>query len=72
MAMTYDIALMEQDSGEFDVVQDRRVLISDLEYHLAVDYVERRRKPDEKVTVHYLTGQVEDITKSLRVNRRFA
>lgn len=70
MAFTYNIALVEQPSGDFDIVQDRRVLISDLDYFNAVAYVERIRKPDEKVHVIYLDKPIEEITDSLRVNRR--
>lgn len=72
MAFTYDIALVEQASGEYDIVQDRRVLLSDLDYDSAVAYVERVRKPDEKVHVVYRDGRSEEITKSLRVNRRMS
>lgn len=70
MAFTYNIALVEQESGLYDIVQDRRVLISDLDYFNAVAYVERIRKPDEKVHVLSKDGDTEDITNSLRVNRR--
>lgn len=70
MAFTYDIALVEQTSGEFDIVQDRRVLLSDMDYDSAVAYVERIRKPDERVHVVRRDAPAEDITRSLRVNRR--
>lgn len=66
MATTYDIAIIEQPDGVWDVVQDRRVLIGYLTEDEARDWVERRRKPDERVHRFDKAGNEREITRELR------
>lgn len=65
MTLTYDWELIERKDG-WEVRQNRRVWIDRLDYDEAVDYAERRRKPDEKVFTENLDGGREDITRRLR------
>lgn len=67
-AVGYDWELIEHDDG-WAVRQNRRVWIDQLDLDEAVDYVERRRKPDEKVFTETTQREREDITRRLRKAR---
>jgi hypothetical protein len=69
--MSYTWNLTERDDG-WEVSQDRRVWIDQLTASEARDYVERRRKPDEKVVETRLDGYHQDITRVLRRPRQRA
>ncbi len=66
----YDLVLIEQAKGEWAVQQDRRTLVDWLTYDEAVSYVERIRKPDEKVVALHADGYTQDVTKAIRPSRR--
>lgn len=63
--LSHDWALTERDDG-WEVSQHRRVWLDRLTLDEARGYVERRRKPDEKVTETDLDGRVTDVTGILR------
>lgn len=67
--LDHSIRVTEQSDG-WEVSQDRRVLIDRLDHDEAIDYVERRRKPDESVVLVRKDGREQDITRDLRINRR--
>lgn len=57
---------LQQDTDGWAVVQDRRTFIDQLDEDEAIDYAERRRKPDEAVILVRSDGREQDITRDLR------
>lgn len=65
---TYDWELIEHDDG-WTVRQDRKVWIDQLTLDEAMDYVERRRNPNDKVFTETTQHDREDVTRNLRRRR---
>lgn len=63
--LRHSIHLTQQTDG-WEVSQDRRVLIDQLDEDEAIAYAERMRKPDEPVILVREDGREQDITRDLR------
>lgn len=63
--LDHSIRLTQQDDG-WEVSQDRRTLIDQLDEDEAIAYAERCRKPDEPVILVRDDGREHDITRDLR------